>query len=62
MKRVHSNLTSGDKTVSSSEIYLLEYHGIKHWREEGPRKMVNMVKQDGSSRITCSKSRTELLN
>ncbi|RMC15120.1 hypothetical protein DUI87_07301 [Hirundo rustica rustica] len=42
VRRVHSNLTSGEKTVASSESYLLEYHGIKPWKEEGPRKMVNI--------------------
>jgi len=30
--------TSGEQTLVSSGICSIEYHGIKPWREEGPKK------------------------
>ena len=30
--------TSGEQTLASSGICLVEYHGIQPWREEGPKK------------------------
>ena len=31
--------TSGEQTLASSGTCLVEYHGIKPWREEGPKKV-----------------------
>lgn len=30
---------SGEQALASSGIYLIEYHGIRPWREEGPNKV-----------------------
>lgn len=34
--------TSGEQTLASSWICLVECHGIKPWREEGPGELVNI--------------------
>ncbi|GAB0190148.1 mitochondrial enolase superfamily member 1 [Grus japonensis] len=36
-RRAHGKLTSGEQTLASSEICLVEYHGTKPWKEEGPK-------------------------
>jgi len=41
VRRAHSKLspwTSGEQTLASSGTCSVGYHGIKPWREEGPRK------------------------
>ncbi|GAB0184947.1 highly reducing polyketide synthase PKS6 [Grus japonensis] len=54
VRRVHIKLpwTSGEQTLPSSGICLVEYHGTKPWREEGPKKAGYY------SRITSSKLRS----
>lgn len=33
---------SGEQILASSRISLVEYHGIKSWREKGPKKLVHI--------------------
>jgi len=43
-RRVHGKLATLDfrrADLASSGICLVEYPGIKAWREEGPKKLVN---------------------
>ncbi|GAB0184462.1 hypothetical protein GRJ2_000911500 [Grus japonensis] len=37
-RRVHSKLTTLDSREQTLAICLVEYHGTKPWREEGPKK------------------------
>ncbi|GAB0179267.1 hypothetical protein GRJ2_000392000 [Grus japonensis] len=45
--------TSGEQSLASSGICLVEYHGTKPWREEGPKKA------GWYSRIISSKLRSD---